>query len=308
MYPDLRNRRYLEEDGEQPPVRRPLIGVPTGREKSQRFFGLPLYIMNQTYVRTLENLGALPVMIPLQMSEATLRGIFERLDGLLLPGGEDLDPSHYGAERHPQLGATDKERDRTELLLTGWALEAGMPLLGVCRGVQVMNVVCGGTLYQDLHSQRPDLQKHDYFPPTYERFRIVHRIDIEPDSALAHALGAAHEVNSMHHQGIAELGVGLRAVARAEDSLVEALEMPHLPFAVGVQWHPEELARTDDHSTSLFYEFVRAAAEEWRSQTPEGWGAHFTSLLRNTTARVNGNGDGLASPTAQATADQTCCA
>ncbi|MCC6168199.1 MAG: gamma-glutamyl-gamma-aminobutyrate hydrolase family protein [Caldilineaceae bacterium] len=308
MYPDLRNRRYLEEDGEQPAVRRPLIGVPTGREKSQRFFGLPLYIMNQTYVRTLENLGALPVMIPLQMSEATLRGIFERLDGLLLPGGEDLDPSHYGAERHPQLGATDKERDRTELLLTEWALEAGMPLLGVCRGVQVMNVVCGGTLYQDLHSQRPDLQKHDYFPPTYERFRIVHRIDIEPDSALARALGAVHEVNSMHHQGIAELGVGLRAVARAEDSLVEALEMPHLPFAVGVQWHPEELARTDDHSTSLFYEFVRAAAEEWRSQTPEGWGRCFSSLLREkAVGGDNETGGETAPPMASAVTGQTCC-
>ncbi|RIK56459.1 MAG: hypothetical protein DCC57_03315 [Chloroflexi bacterium] len=308
MHPDLRNRRYLVEDGEQSYVRRPLIGVPTGREKSQRFFGLPLYIMNQTYVRALENLGALPVMIPLQMSEATLRGIFERLDGLLLPGGEDVDPSHYGAERHPQLGPTDKERDRTELLLTGWALAAGMPLLGVCRGVQVMNVVCGGTLYQDLHSQRPDLQKHDYFPPTYERFRIVHRIDIEPDSALARALGAVHEVNSMHHQGIAELGAGLRAVARAEDSLVEAVEVPHLPFTLGVQWHPEELARTDDHSTSLFYEFVRAAAGEWRSQVPEGWGAYFTSLLRNTAARVNGNGGGMASPAAHEMAGQTCCA
>lgn len=306
MNPDLRNQRYLEERGEQSGLRRPLIGVPTGREKSQRFFGLPLYIMNQTYVRTLENLGALPVMIPLQMSEATLRGIFERLDGLLLPGGEDLDPSHYGAERHPQLGPTDRERDRTELLLTEWALEAGMPLLGVCRGVQVMNVVCGGTLYQDLHSQRPDLQKHDYFPPTYERFRIVHRIDIEPDSALARALGAVHEVNSMHHQGIAELGAGLRPVAKAEDCLVEAVEMPHLPFAVGVQWHPEELARTDDHSTSLFYEFVCAAAGEWRSSVPEGWGAYFASLLRDTAVSLNGNG--VASPATHAVSGKTCCA
>ena len=309
MNQELRDQHYLEKNGEQPTLRRPLIGVPTGREKSQRFFGLPLYIMNQTYVRTLENLGALPVLLPLQMSEATLRGIFERLDGLLLPGGEDVDPSFYGAERHPQLGPTDKERDRTELLLTEWALATGMPLLGVCRGIQVMNVVCGGTLYQDLHSQRPDLDKHDYFPPTYERFRIVHRIDVEPDSVLARALGAVHEVNSMHHQGIAELGAGLRPVARAEDDLVEAVEVPHLPFALGVQWHPEELARTDDHSTSLFYEFVRAAAGEWRSLVPEGWGHHFSSLSRE--RAVGGDdetGGETEPPTALAATGQACCA
>ncbi|HXF60399.1 MAG TPA: gamma-glutamyl-gamma-aminobutyrate hydrolase family protein [Caldilineaceae bacterium] len=273
---ELRHEEALEAGGER--SRRPLIGVPTGREKSQRFFGLSLYIMNQTYVRTLENLGALPVLIPLQMSEATLRGIFARLDGLLLPGGEDLDPSWYHEPPHAQLGGTDKERDRTELLLTGWALEHGMPLLGVCRGIQVMNVVCGGTLYQDLSSQRPDLKKHDYLPPSFERFRIVHRIDIEPDSRLARALGTVHEVNSMHHQGIAELGQGLRVVARAEDGLIEAVEMPPLPFAVGVQWHPEELAKTDLHSSSLFYEFVRAAASDWRSQVPAGWASHFAAL------------------------------
>jgi putative glutamine amidotransferase len=271
---DLRHQAQL--DGQTGAgQKRPLIGVPTGREKSQRFFGLPLYIMNQTYVRTLENLGALPVLIPLQMSEATLHGIFARLDGLLLPGGEDVDPGAYGAERHPQLGSTDKERDRTELLLTGWAVAAGMPVLGVCRGAQVLNVACGGTLYQDLHSERPDLQKHDYFPPIFERFRISHRVEIAHDSRLAEALGDVHEVNSMHHQGIDRLGAGLRAVAVAEDGLVEAVEVPDLPFVVGVQWHPEELAKTDPHSGRLFYDFVRAAASEWRQAVPSGWRAQF---------------------------------
>jgi putative glutamine amidotransferase len=273
--------------------KRPLIGVPTGREKSQRFFGLPLYIMNQTYVRTLENLGALPVLIPLQMSKSTLQGIFERLDGLMLPGGEDMDPSTYGAERHPQLGATDKERDRTELLLTEWALAEGMPLLGVCRGVQVINVACGGTLYQDLHSERPDFAKHDYFPPTYERFRISHGIKIEADSRLAHALGAGHEVNSMHHQGIARLGNGLRPVAVTEDGLVEAVEVPELPFVVGVQWHPEELARTDPHSSSLFYDFVCAAANGWREEVPAGWKERMIAIQEKSRASqaVDGLGE-----------------
>jgi putative glutamine amidotransferase len=292
---NLRDQSILGDSSSKTLSKRPLIGVPTGREKSQRFFGLALYIMNQTYVRTLENLGALPVLIPLQMSEATLRGIFDRLDGLLLPGGEDMDPSTYKAERHPQLGATDKERDRTELLLTEWALAEGMPVLGVCRGAQVINVACGGTLYQDLHSERPDLAKHDYFPPNFERFRISHGIKIEADSHLAHALGSLHEVNSMHHQGINRLGDGLRAVAVTGDGLVEAIEVPELPFIVGVQWHPEELARTDQHSSSLFYDFVCAAANGWRDEVPGDWRERALAMLRTARASeaVGGSGEYL---------------
>lgn len=293
MNRDLRNQRYLEVTDGVPMVHRPLIGVTMGREKSQRFFGLNLFIMNQTYVRTLEQLGALPVMIPLHMSEASLRGIFDRLDGLFLPGGEDIDPANYGAERHELLGATDKERDRTELLLTRWAVEMGMPVLGVCRGAQMINVACGGTLYQDILSERPDLAKHDYFPPSFERFRISHRIDIEADSLLAHAMGQIHEVNSMHHQGIDRIGFGLRVVAHADDGLPEAVEAPALPYVVGVQWHPEELAKTDQMSANLFYDFVRAAAGPWRSQTPEEWPQQFRvgcAAMMNSASGVAGTG------------------
>jgi putative glutamine amidotransferase len=278
MNRDLRNQQHLVEQAGQVVARRPLIGVTMGREKSQRFFGLSLFIMNQTYVRTLENLGALPVMIPLNMTDATLHGTLQRLDGLFLPGGEDIDPSNYGEDRHPLLGATDRERDRTELLLTRWALQAGMPVLGVCRGVQMINVACGGTLVQDLHSERPDLEKHDYFPPSYERFRISHSINIEPDSQLAHAMGQTHEVNSMHHQGIGQVGYGLRVVAQSDDGLPEALEAPELPFVVGVQWHPEELSKTDQMSANLFYNFVLAAASNWREQVAPEWGERFARL------------------------------
>ena len=260
MNRDLRNQLHLEVTDGVPMVYRPLIGVTMGREKSQRFFGLNLFIMNQTYVRTLEQLGALPVMIPLHMTEASLRGIFERLDGLFLPGGEDIDPANYGAERHDLLGATDKERDRTELLLTRWAVERGMPVLGVCRGAQMINVACGGSLYQDILSDRPDLTKHDYFPPSFERYRISHPIDIEADSRLAHALGQIHEVNSMHHQGLARIGYGLRVVARADDGLPEAVEAPALPYVVGVQWHPEKMMPENGTQAKLLKAFVEASA------------------------------------------------
>ena len=148
MNRELRNQRYLEEVDGAPRIHRPLIGVTMGREKSQRFFGLNLFIMNQTYVRILEALGALPVMIPLHMSEATLRGIFERLDGLFLPGGEDIDPANYGAERHEMLGATDKERDRTELLLTRTG-EVRLAELEI-RSDGQRTVVSGGLLEVEL--------------------------------------------------------------------------------------------------------------------------------------------------------------
>jgi putative glutamine amidotransferase len=291
MNRDLRNQRHLVEQAGKVVAKRPLIGVTTGREKSQRFFGLSLYIMNQTYVRTLENLGALPVMIPLNMSEETLYGTFLRLDGLFLPGGEDIDPSNYGEDRHPLLGATDRERDRTELLLTRWAIQEGMPVLGVCRGVQMINVACGGTLTQDLHTEQPDLAKHDYFPPSFERFRISHAVTIAPDSQLAQAMGQIHEVNSMHHQGIEQVGYGLRVVAHAEDGLPEALEVPELPFVVGVQWHPEELSKTDQMSANLFYNFVTAAAGEWRAQVPDEWGARFQTACLLPRAGQDGGPD-----------------
>lgn len=279
MIEPIRERPELVGPGQEVLPHRPLIGVPMGRERSQRFFGLPMYIMNQTYVREIERRGALPVLIPLNMSDATLEGTFSRLDGLFLPGGEDMDPATYGEDRHELLGPVDKERDRTELLLTRLALAAGMPVFGVCRGVQVINVACGGALYQDLHDQRPDLEKHDYYPPKFQRFRISHEIQIEADSRLAQALGMVHEINSMHHQGIKRLGATLRVVAKSPDGLVEAVECPALPFVLGVQWHPEELAKTDQHSSDLFGQFVWAAAQNWRDDVPEGWSNRFAEIM-----------------------------
>lgn len=237
---------------------KPMIGMPCARDKSPRYYGLPIFIQNTTYLRAVTDAGAAPIIIPLQLDEATLRVIYDSLDGIFLPGGEDLDPERYGEDQHELLGAIDPERDRTELMLARWALDDGKPLLAICRGMQLLNVVNGGSLYQDIRALRDGSEKHDYFPPQFERVRISHEVQIQPDSRLSRIYGPTTLVNSMHHQSIKTLGRGCHAIAWATDGVVEALEVNGHPFALGVQWHPEELATHlhDGSSRDLFADFV----------------------------------------------------
>jgi putative glutamine amidotransferase len=244
-------------------TRLPLIGVPT--QTLQVIDGIPdslplSWVMNHRYFTALAAVGAAPVMVPLLEGEA-LRAVYESLDGVFLAGGVDVDPSSYGHERHTLCGSTDRERDRVELQLARWSLEDGKPLLGVCRGMQVINVARGGSLYQDCGDQYPDSIKHDYFPNAgYERDYLAHEARVVADTRLRRAYGVPEiRVNSMHHQGIRDMGEGLVASAYAPDGLVEALEDPDRPFAVGVQWHPEMLVESDEGTRRLFRAFVEAA-------------------------------------------------
>jgi putative glutamine amidotransferase len=236
----------------------PKIGIPCARDKSQRYYGLPIFIQNTTYLRAITDGGAVPIIIPLQLDEAMLRVIYETVDGVFLPGGEDMDPAQYAEEHHELLGATDPERDRTEMLLGRWALEDNKPVMAICRGIQVLNVIQGGSLYQDIRALREGSEKHDYFPPQFERVRISHEVEILPDSRLGRIFGPTTLVNSMHHQALKTLGAGCHPIAWAPDGLVEAIEIDGHTFALGVQWHPEELATHlhDDASRRLFAEFV----------------------------------------------------
>jgi len=251
----------LEDSRNEQAAFRPLIGLPMARDRSPRFYGLAIFIQNQTYVRALAEAGAAPMSIPLNLDETVLRAIYERLDGLFLPGGEDMSPESYGENPHELLGPTDPERDRTELTLARWALAEGKPIMAVCRGIQVLNVATGGTLFQDILTERPDSEKHDYFPPQFARNRISHEMRVENGTLLSRALdpNAVHSVNSMHHQAIKALGEGLRPSAVAPDGVVEALEYQDHPFAVGVQWHPEELTTSDAGMAKLFGQFVQIA-------------------------------------------------
>jgi putative glutamine amidotransferase len=244
-------------------TRRPVIGVAT--QTLEAIPGkLPLaWVMGQQYVRVLTAAGALPWIIPLlEGDEATLRAIYEQVDGVFLTGGVDVDPARYGEDRHPKCGPCDPARDWTELTLVRWATSDGKPVLGVCRGHQVINVACGGTLYQDVPDQHPQAIKHDFFPSAegYTRDRLVHPVRVVKGSRLETVLGAELvQVNSMHHQGIKTLAPGLAPSAYSPDGMVEGVEGSNGHFLLGVQWHPEELAENHPEMRRLFQAFIAAA-------------------------------------------------
>lgn len=236
---------------------RPLVGVPSysyDRVLDETY--PPGFLMGEAYVRRLEAAGAAPVIVPLLQGEAALRAIYERLDGVLLAGGGDVAPSCYGEPDHPKLGSVDEARDRVELTLTRWALEDRLPILAICRGIQVLNVAGGGTLYQDIEAQISGAVQHEYHRKRPRTYR-AHGVVIEPGSRLAELVGV-HEasVNSLHHQAVKEVAPGFRVTARAEDGVIEGIEYLADHFAVGVQWHPEALAGEDPAQQRLFDGFV----------------------------------------------------
>ena len=246
-------------------AKRPVIGIPT--QTLQSLGGVsaeipPSWVMSQRYIVTLTNAGAIPWLVPL-IDDDTLHGIFEHLDGVFLPGGADIDPVSYGQAPHPLCDKTDRDRDRVELALAKWAIEAHKPVLGVCRGMQLINLAAGGTLYQDLAEQKQGSIKHDYFPFGGQNFRrdfLAHEVEVAAGSRLAKVFGeGALRVNSMHHQGVRDVGKGLTVSATAADGLVEGLEASNGAYVVGVQWHPEALTDNEEASRRLFEDFVETA-------------------------------------------------
>lgn len=211
-------------------------------------------------VQAVERAGGLPLLLPPALADATLRRIFERLDGVLFTGGGDIDPAHYGGAPSDRLGGVDPARDHLELTLARWTVDEGKPVFGICRGLQTLNVALGGALYGDI-SEHPDAQRHTYYPGLPFDLR-PHPVDITADSTLARIIGEPRVmVNSLHHQAVRVVAPGLRVVARAEDGLVEALEAPGHPFALAVQWHPEALPDAPEMQR-LFRAFVDACLSQ----------------------------------------------
>jgi gamma-glutamyl-gamma-aminobutyrate hydrolase PuuD len=233
-------------------VSRPRIGVTIGPGRE----GSADLTLRSTYLQAIERSGGSPLLVP-PVGPETLRAILNQLDGIVFPGGPDIHPDIYGANRHPKTH-TNRALDRLELAAASWAVNADIPVLGICRGQQLINVVLGGSLTQHLPRHRG----------SFRRRTFSHPLEIEHGSRLARVLETTEtEVNSFHHQAVNRLGAGLMAVGWAPDGTVEALESSHHPWLVTVQFHPEELISTHLPSQRLFAAFI-AACRHGRDAAP----------------------------------------
>ena len=218
-----------------------------------------MHALGETYALAIHRAGGTPVILPPIITTEDLPPLLNRLDGLILSGGEDLAPARYGQSPSLHLGRVDEVRDAGGLALVRAWLPQAKPLLAICRGHQVLNVALGGTLYQDITESLPNALEHA-FVPARPMERPVHTVVLQPSSRLADLLGQTTlEVNSAHHQAVADLGHDLVVVAHAPDGVVEAIEYPDHRFCVGVQWHPEAMVKLSDSMWPLFGGFVRAA-------------------------------------------------
>lgn len=242
---------------------KPLIGItPLFDDKKE------IYFMRSGYTRGIEKAGGIPVMLPLTTDPELIRYFADTIDGFLFSGGHDLTPSLYGAKPIDNTyGDPVYERDLMEKALLQEALKRDKPVLGVCRGIQMINVVMGGDLYQDLPTERPSeiqhLKPHKGAEEKPQDDENTHWVEIEKDSPLHQLLGKELlNVNSYHHQAVKKLAPSLKVMGRALDGVVESVYSPEHYFVWGVQWHPELIFENDKDALKLFEEFVRQSARK----------------------------------------------
>lgn len=239
--------------------RAPLIGVTTsitvGKPVERAY-------VNSAYLAAVQEAGGIPLPIPPQLDARGVEEVFAILDGFLLTGGGDVDPAAFNEPPHPTLYEVAPQRDRLEIALVHSAMEAKKPLLAVCRGIQVLNVALGGTLFQDMGSEPGTEIQHQQEKEDKPRDEPTHPVKVMAGSRLARVLGTTDLlVNSMHHQAVKAPGKGLVPVAFAPDMIVEGVELEDPDpkrFLLGVQWHPEELTRKDPAARRLFSALVEA--------------------------------------------------
>ena len=240
-------------------AKRPIIGCTSYRKYIDQRRPIEVYGLMPSYTEAITAAGGIPLLIPLGLSEEDLQVVLQRIDGLVLPGGGDVEPEIYGGQYHDTLWGINPERDRTELFMGQIAVREQKPILAICRGIQVFNVALGGTLWEDIGSMVPGAIRHDA-PDDRPRNFLAHAVEVEAESLLAQHLGGGrHQVNSIHHQAIRVLASELVVTATAPDEIIEGVEVPGHPFAIGVQWHPENLVADDHAMLALFEGLVEAA-------------------------------------------------
>lgn len=237
--------------------------------------GIPAHIENQSnvvlkkYTKSICRSGGIPIIIPILPSKEDVKSVVELIDGLLLPGGFDVDPIEYNEEPIPQLGLTSHHFDEFELTLLEEAGKKGIPIFGICRGYQLMNVFFGGNLYQDISTQResPAPLKHVQAASARES---SHFVEIAPGTNLSRLMGhcAQIRVNSIHHQAIRDVAKGFRVTAKASDGVIEGIECEDNPAVFGVQWHPEiSYAHGVDTFSPLFEFLIEEALKKKTKNT-----------------------------------------
>ncbi|MEX2081568.1 MAG: gamma-glutamyl-gamma-aminobutyrate hydrolase family protein [Dehalococcoidia bacterium] len=242
----------------------PLIGVTMSDSPARggRKAGAQL---NASYINAVQAAGGVPVLLPAQLGPDGLEAILGRLDGVVLTGGGDIDPARYGQEAHNsvQTEFVSAARDGLEVRVVQWALERERPVLAICRGMQLLNVALGGSLVQDIPTMVEGALAHGTSQQSTAGDRADeprHGVRVEEGAALARVMGATElEVNSRHHQAVAGLGEGLRAVAWSDDGVIEGAEMPGPAFFLAVQWHPEDLVGESAEARRLFEGLVAAS-------------------------------------------------
>ena len=218
--------------------------------------------LSQNYIEAVERAGGIPVIIPIYTDKSIdLKDLADRLDGIIFTGGEDIGPHHFGEFPSAKLGNISNDRDLNELALAKYVInETNKPIMGICRGLQVLNVVCGGTLYQDL--QENGFNNHTV--DSYPRYVPCHKNDVF-DGSMLHSIVKTHKlpVNSFHHQAVKDPAPNLCVVAKSEDGIIEALELknPDNRFFLAVQWHPEALPDFEEHR-NIFSAFIKASANK----------------------------------------------
>ncbi|RDY27017.1 gamma-glutamyl-gamma-aminobutyrate hydrolase family protein [Romboutsia weinsteinii] len=223
--------------------------------KEEGFVGQERGYLNNTYINAVEKANGVPIIIPVTTNEENIRAQISKMDGILLSGGVDVDPILYNEEPREKLGTVNPTLDEFNLIAIKIALELNKPILGICRGLQVLNIVLGGTLYQDLDYIDGSYIKHVQNSKPYS---ATHSIKVDDSSVLKEILGENVYVNSYHHQSIKDLGNGLRAIAYSCDGIIEAVEKIDSNFVIGVQWHPESMVNHCDKMLNLFRYFVNS--------------------------------------------------
>lgn len=234
---------------------KPIIGVTMNFEEGK-------YHLNEPYIQALEEAGGIPLCLP-YLEEQDVERVVNTIDGLLLSGGGDINPLLFGEEPHPKLGRVLSKRDESEIALTKAALQQNIPLFGICRGLQILNVALGGTIYQDIYAQYPSRDQLLQHAQKSARAETSHFVHIKENSQLHRVFNQSKiKVNSFHHQAICKVAPNLVVSGISSDGIIEGVELPGRSFCIGVQWHPEELAKAGElHSLKLFQAFVKAAKE-----------------------------------------------